>query len=380
VDLVTEHDLLAETEPEDGRDRGYRCHQMLLRLAGRAPDGLLTQAREWLACGQFGHLARSVIFWAVSQDAVLARADAALLSRLRTEPAADPSEIARLTLDDLDRLPCYAFARRIPAGPAGAVATPGAGARSDEAAVRAAAAAPAAVGVWRAWRYPADGAPWPPPRRVFVIETGAADEPDLAARMQLRLAAAGEVDPQVEVYQSGTELPIYQDLARAHGELLWAAAPDTCIQLAPIFDDVGVGAGPLFRPGHPILDDDESAKVVRYLLDGEPLLVTEELMDDVLDSEQAGCVPMSFRTDGRWIWNEASAYYAQRYGLQPHAGLVAHVRSNGYLPPPVDGVTVHRALRVLQDRQGEEPDVVPDEPTLDLTSQLAGVQTSISAP
>ena len=379
MDLVTEQDFAAGTEPEDGRDRGYRCHHMLLRLAGRAPDGLLTQARDWLARGQFGHLARSVTFWAVSQDAVLAEADAALLSRLLTEAAADPSEIARLTLDDLDRLPCYAFAWRKPADPAATAAGPSPGARSDEAAVRAAAAESAAVGVWRAWRYPAGGAPWPPPRRVFVVETGAPGEPDLVARMQLRLAAAGEVDPQVEVYRSGAELPIYQELARSHGELLWAAAPDTGIQLAAIFDDVETG--PLFRPGHPVLDDDESAKVVRYLLGGEPLLVTEELMDDVLDSGQAGCVPMSFRTDGTWIWNEASAYYAQRYGLQPHAGLVAHVRSNGYRPPPVDGVTVHRALRVLQDRPGEEPAVMLDEPTLDLTSQLgvglSGVRTSI---
>jgi hypothetical protein len=77
-------------------------------------------------------------------------------------------------------------------------------------------------------------------------------------------------------------------------------------------------------------------------------------MDDVLDGGLADCVPMSFRTDGTWVWNEASAYYAEQHGLEPDAGLVAHVRANGYTPPEVDGVAVHRAFQVLQDSAGEE--------------------------
>jgi hypothetical protein len=345
VNLVTE------------QERATACHQMLLRLAGRTPDGLLTQSRDWLARGQFGELARSVAFWAVSQDIVLTEADAELLSGLLGEAGADPSVLSALTLEDLDPFPYYAFAPQIPpdlvgeAGGTPAEQDPAA----DEAVARAVAAEPGVIGAWRAWRFPADGAPWPRPRRVFVVEVAAAvDEPGAAARLQGLLAAAGEADPQVEVYQSGSALPVYQEFARSYGELLWAAAPDPGVHLAEIFDEIDVDAGPLFRPDHLLLDDGEADKVVQYLYGGEPLLVTSGLMDDVMDSTQVYCVPMSFRTDGAWVWNEAAAYYAEQYQLAPDSGLLDHLRSNDYAAPAVDGVGVHRALQILQDAAGEE--------------------------
>jgi hypothetical protein len=340
---VTEHDFLAEGALLGGQDQVRECHRMLLRLAGQAPDGLLTQVREWLARGQLGALARSVTSWAVSQDALLPEADTALLASLLAEvDEADQAGLAELTVDDLDRLPYYAFAQR---------PGPGAGTAPDEAAVAAAAGEPGVVGVWRAWRFPADGSPWPPARRVFVVEAGSGDEAGVAARVARGLVAAGEVDPQVEVYQSGSELPVYTELARSHGELLWAAAPDPGIQLASIFDDVDGESGPLFRAGHPVLGEGEAVRVAGYLLGGAPVLVTEALMDDVLDGGLADCVPMSFRTDGTWVWNEASAYYAERYRLEPDPALMAHVRANGYVLPEVDGVAVHRARQALQDPQ-----------------------------
>jgi hypothetical protein len=380
VDLVTERDpwvdlpaeqdpapmpdLDLELDPESGGgsagpDRASAGHQMLLRLAGRMPDGLLTRSRDWLARGRLGDLARSVAFWAVSQDVVLTETDAMLLSSLLTEADADPSGLTQLTLEDFDPFPYYAFAPEIPPDlRGGSEETPDTGAPDeapvDQAAVQAVAVEEGAIGLWRAWRFPADGAPWPPPRRVFVVEIGDTDAPRLAARMQDRLAAEGEADPQVEVYQSGSRLPIYQDFARIYGTLLWAAGPDPGIQIAAIFDEVDADTGPVFSPDHPLLADDEAARVVEYLLSGEPLLVTDGLMDDVLDTMQLYCVPMSFRTDGKWVWNEASAYYAEQYQLGPDTGLLAHVRANDYTPPAVDGVALHRALQVLEDSPGEE--------------------------
>jgi hypothetical protein len=344
VNLVTE------------QERATACHQMLLRLAGRTPDGLLTQSRDWLARGQLGELARSVAFWAVSQDVVLTEADAEFLSGLLSDAGADPSVLGQLTLEDFDPFPYYAFAPQIPpdllGGTGGTPAEQDPAA--DEAVAQAIAAQPGVIGVWRAWRFPADGAPWPLPRRVFVVEVAAVDEPSLAAQMQELLAATGEADPQVEVYQSGSALPVYQEFARSYGELLWAAAPDPGVRLAEIFDEIDADAGPYFRPDHALLEEGEADKVVQYLYGGEPLLVTAGLMDDVMDSTQVYCVPMSFRTDGQWVWNEACAYYAEQYRLAPDPGLLDHLRSNDYAAPAVDGVGVHRALEILQDAAGEE--------------------------
>jgi hypothetical protein len=344
------------TEQDDFRpDRATACHEMLLRLAGWVPDDLMTQSRDWLAHGELSAVAHSLASVIISQYVVLAEPDTALLSALLSEANIDPAGLAQLTLGDFDPFPCYAFAPEVPLElrPGAAAQAPGAE-TVDQAAAEAVAAEPSARGVWRAWRFPSNGAPWPPPRRVFVVEVRALDDLGVAVRIQERLAAAGEVDPQVEVYQSGHQIPAYQQFARSGGELLWAAADDPGIQLAAVFDEFDSELGPSFHRNHPSLADSEVEKVAQYLYAGEPLLIAPGLMDDVVDGSRECCVPMSLRTDGTWIWNEASAYYAEEHRLEPHAGLLAHIRSNDYAVPAVDGVAVYRALQVLHQSASEE--------------------------
>ncbi len=233
------------------------------------------------------------------------------------------------------------------------------------------AAEPDAIGCWRAWRVPGDGAPLPPAKRVFVVEVGAdADLAGITARLQRHLAAAGEASPQVEVYSLDIDLPAYQRLARGCGELVWAAAEDPGMELASIFDEVDPQAGPRFSPDHPRLDADEVGQVAQYLREGEPVLVTTAQMDDVVDPTRQYCVPLNFRTDGTWVWTEACAYYAEQHHLEPDPGLLAHIRSNGHTVPDVDGVALHRALAVLQEPPdaesvwtlGSPPGQDPDTP------------------
>jgi hypothetical protein len=356
----------AAQDPDLRGERERACHRLLFRLAGRAPDDLLAGCREWLADGDVGDLARAVTFWAVSQDAALAEEDLVLLSELVAETGADADGLGQLQLDDSDPYPYYGFAPVIPAdfeSPGGAgeagdqiavvAKTDG---QVEQAAVTAVEGVPGAIGMWRAWRFPSDGAPWPPPKRVFVVETrGGVGEPGVAVGLQRRLAAAGENDPQVEVYQTGCRLPMYQELARSCGELLWAAVKDPGIRIAAVFDEVDPDEGPRFRPDHARVPDDEASRVVSYLYSGEPLLVTTGRMDDVMDPARTYCVPMSFRTDGTWIWTEAAAYYVQQHRLEPDPGLLAHLRSNDYTVPEVDGVGVYRALRILQEPAEEAP-------------------------
>ena len=358
LDLEPGPDLVNGNEPT-GPARAQACHEMLLRMAGRAPDGLMTQARDWLAHGQFDLLVRAVAYWVVSQDVMLAEPDADLLSDMLIEAGADTSGISQVADDDYDPYPFYGFGSHIPRGLAGDTGeTPDplaeAEAPQEKAAVEAVAAEPDAIGLWRAWRFPTDKAPWPAPRRVFVVEVADGGQPGVAARMAERLAAAGETDPQVEVYRSGFQPPIYTELARSYGELRWAAAPASSIQLASIFDEVDADTGPRFLPDHPVLDADEAVKVMEYLYGCEPLLETLGLMDDVMDDSQPYCVPMSFRTDGQWVWNEASAYYANEHLLAPDPRLLEHVRSSDYLAPAVDGVSLFRALKSLQDSKADE--------------------------
>src|SRR5262249_43140631 len=124
---------------------------------------------------------------------------------------------------------------------------------------------------------------------------------------------------QVEAYVRGTDLPAYQRLARAHGELLWARSPAPEIRTAVLFDEVDPVRGAGFT------------------------------------------VPVDFRTDGIWVWTSATTYYLERHHLAPDPGLVAHVRARGYQRPELDGVDIHRALAALQASEGEEPGWVFDD-------------------
>jgi hypothetical protein len=338
---------------------------------GRAPDDLITCCREWLAEGELVTLARAVLFYVPSRDIAIAEDGALLLADLLAEYDADTSALASIGYDEFDPDPYYEFAREIPAelgdGETGPRLPARTAQQADQVAVQAVAALPGAIGLWRAWRLPADLGPWPPPKQVFLVEVGVGvDEIAVTLAVQERLAAAREDDPQVEVYQVGYQLSVYQELSRAYGELPWSVTEDPGIQIASPFDEVSPETGPSFRREHPRLEPDEVNKVAAYLYAGTPLLITETRMDDVLDTSRLSIVPMDFRTDGYWIWTDACAYYLETHQLEPDSRLLAHIRANDYSPPQVDGVAIYRALQVLNEPNDDEllwsiADIMDDE-------------------
>jgi hypothetical protein len=268
-----------------------------------------------------------------------------------------PAQVAQAQVALSDPPPPYRFGPAPPDAPAPPRPDDAPLDEVDRAAVAAVAAEAGAHGLWRAWRYPADEAPWPPPRRIYLVETAdTADLVELTARIQRHLAAAGETDPQVEVFPTAAELPSYQRSARAYAGLIWARTPAPEIKIATVFDEVDAETGPRFAAWHERLADEvEARRVLDYLNAGEPLLVTSERLDDVVDPSRRNAVPMNFRTDGSWIWTDTTTYYLEWHGLSPDTGLLAHVRATGYRMPPVDGVAIHRAMAVLQEPSDEQP-------------------------
>jgi hypothetical protein len=337
------------------------CHEMLLRLAGRLPDELMTRCREQLAQGTFGDMARAVVFSVLSQDLPLASYDVATLTALLAETGGEVSALDDVEIDESDPM-IWHFADDLATavdavGDQGEVQDASTTSRElEQAMVEGLAGEPEVIGCWRAWRLPSDDPPSAPAKAVFTVEASAdANLAGTAARAQQWLAAAGEPSPQVEVYNWDAELPVYQRLARGYGQLIWAAAPDPGMQIAAVFDEVDPQDGPRFSPDHPRLEEDEAARVAHYLREAEPVLVTTARMDDVVDTTRQYCVPLNFRTDGIWIWTEACAYYAQEHRLEPDPELLAHIRSNNHTVPEVDGVALHRALEVLQSPPEDEP-------------------------
>ncbi len=120
-------------------------------------------------------------------------------------------------------------------------------------------------------------------------------------------------------------------------------------RLAAVFDRVDPVTGPAFAPdAEPLAEGAAREAVAGYLRDGAAVLMTPLLTDDVLDASRRGLVPMTFRTDGVWIWTDSVSYYLEHYGLLADAGLLAHVRSRaGQAPPAPDAATLERAAAFI---------------------------------
>jgi hypothetical protein len=219
----------------------------------------------------------------------------------------------------------------------------------DDAATRALAPVAGAVALWRTWRMAPGSAIHQSRCRVYLLEIDApaSDLPGVTAGMRQALAGAGEPNPQIEVYRAGEEPSAYQRLARGGSALLWTALPGTPVETARVFDRVDPVTGPLFDDGHEVLASGERERLARYLEAGSPLLVTTERAVDIVDPARGRVVPMSYRTDGRWIWTDTVTYYLMAHGLSPDADLLEHVRAADYRMPDVDAVAGHRALAHL---------------------------------
>lgn len=121
------------------------------------------------------------------------------------------------------------------------------------------------------------------------------------------------------------------------------------ILVARVFDGLEPGTDePYFAPDHPIVHDAaERERLATYLRSGRPVLSTTAHEADRVDRLRGDVVPLSFRTDGAWIWTDAVTYYLEVHGLAPDPDLTAHIAASRYLCRAVDDVTVRRALDEL---------------------------------
>ncbi|MBF6159763.1 hypothetical protein [Nocardia cyriacigeorgica] len=360
-------------------------HAMLLGFAGRIPDRYLTDLRYSLSLGDQREVAYAVEAIARRRKIPLRPAELTALAEILG------TRFTRWGMRDVvapapgDRVP-FEFTPLLPESVALTVApmpraldltgvldsgghTPD---DLDTAAVRAAREHSAVIGVWRSWRTPTrpeqDG--WPQaPRRVYLVEVGTAGLPWIvAADVASALHTSGEADGQVEVYTTGDDLPRYQLSARARSCLLWAA-DDTAPRIPAPFTEHPVR----FAANHPRLSDSRAA--VRYLRTA-PAVCRASGLADTVEPESAVPVPMTIRTDGRWVWPEAVAHYLDEYGLAPDPALTEHLRTAG--PPPlfVDGVALFRAGIVGREVPGPRS-IVSAEPRVPQGHRCAPVPAAV---
>jgi hypothetical protein len=107
--------------------------------------------------------------------------------------------------------------------------------------------------------------------------------------------------------------------------------------------------------GRPLLDPDLTrtadqgviGRVMSYLDGGAVVLRAPTLMDDHLDHTRKGSVPMTFMTDGEWVWSDEHRYYLQQYGILPEADFLRQMEQCDYQTPAVTDAERRSALELL---------------------------------
>jgi hypothetical protein len=106
------------------------------------------------------------------------------------------------------------------------------------------------------------------------------------------------------------------------------------MRLARVFDGESPDGGPWFSPARlRVPEPERRARLAEYLAGGRLTVRATGHMVDPLAPGSGPVVPLSFRTDGTWIWQEALAYYIRHRAVAPELELLCHIEDRGYRMP-----------------------------------------------
>jgi hypothetical protein len=103
---------------------------------------------------------------------------------------------------------------------------------------------------------------------------------------------------------------------------------------AEVFDGTDADGRPVTE--RPLIAPEERERIIEYLEKAPVVLAARSYDTDRLTPESTPSVPLTFHTDGHWIWPGAVAYYLRRHQVPPENDLVAHIRDMGFVVPQVD--------------------------------------------
>ncbi|PPK63264.1 ferredoxin [Actinokineospora auranticolor] len=109
-----------------------------------------------------------------------------------------------------------------------------------------------------------------------------------------------------------------------------------------VWDSLDPDGRPVARR-EPIATGERSA-LIAYLEQAPVVLAARSYDQDAFDPGREPRVPLTFHTDGTWVWPGAVAYYLREHGLPPEPGFTAHIRANRYAVPEVDEAARQRAV------------------------------------
>ncbi len=120
---------------------------------------------------------------------------------------------------------------------------------------------------------------------------------------------------------------------------------DAGLRMARVFDGESPSGSPWFSPNRRrIADPVRRDRLATYLERGRLVLRVAGRAPDPLAPAGGRVVPLHYRTDGVWVWQEALAYYVRKRGVAPELPLLCHIEETGLRPPgPVSDHAADRA-------------------------------------
>jgi hypothetical protein len=106
--------------------------------------------------------------------------------------------------------------------------------------------------------------------------------------------------------------------------------------------------GPLHRSAQrPATWQRDRDPMLAYLRAGRLVRAARSLAVDDLDPERPAAVPITFQTDGCWVWSGAIAYYAEHHDIPVDPELIEHARRRGFAVGEVSAAEATEALAAL---------------------------------
>jgi hypothetical protein len=122
------------------------------------------------------------------------------------------------------------------------------------------------------------------------------------------------------------------------------------MRLARIYD--GVQGGPHFADSHRRIEDPAERELIAgFLRGGRAISRTSGRDTDRVVPDRGEVVPLSFRTDGHWVWSEALGYYLEIYGMAPEPEFVRHIAGCGYQAAEPDAAALRAAAAAVRPHQ-----------------------------
>jgi hypothetical protein len=124
----------------------------------------------------------------------------------------------------------------------------------------------------------------------------------------------------------------FEALRRAGSE----SPPGSPPMMARVFDGHDPSGRPWFSPSRlRLVAPGRRERIAEYLDAGRMVVRATGKAPDPLATSEEPVVPLSWRTDGRWVWQDALAHYVRTLGVAPELALLCHIDEAGPAPAHV---------------------------------------------